>query len=77
MGDEHRNVFSFITLLKDYQMLNETKIAQALAGHPPPAQRQKYKDVTAAITNIMLDYGNRTKVQFLRGIAHVLTYDTN
>jgi hypothetical protein len=77
MGDEFSNVFSFIHTLKKYQMLNETKIVQALAGHPPPAQRQQYNDITAAISNILLDYDRRTKVQILRGIAHVLSYDTN
>jgi hypothetical protein len=56
--------------LKKEQNLNEIKIEQYIAGQNPPAGTRIYKDTTEKIKSIVLDYGNRSLLDYLRGIAH-------
>ena len=48
---------------------NIMKIEQYVAGMEPPSKKM-YKDRSAKIKKICLDYENRTIEDYLRGIAH-------
>ena len=43
-------------ILKKENSLNRVEIAQAEAGHPPPAQRRRYVDCSERILTIVDDY---------------------
>ena len=44
---------------------------------PPPPQRRQYRELAARITTIVSDYANRNAIDFLRGIAHNLSFWDN
>jgi hypothetical protein len=66
----HPSIWKFINELKKEQNLNEIKIEQYIAGQNPPAGTRIYKDTTEKIKSIVLDYGNRSLLDYLREIAH-------
>lgn len=68
----HPTFWKFINILKKEQSINRAEILQAQGGHPPPAQRRRYADCNARILNIVDDYPNRNRIQYLRDIAHNL-----
>jgi hypothetical protein len=76
VGEQYKNVYGYVNMLKSQQLLNQTKIFQYMAGTPPPAQLGKYKDVTARIKRLTDNYATIERVQFLRGIAQNLKYGT-
>ena len=49
-------------------------IVQHLAGHPAPPPRQRYFELSRRILRILGDYPNRQRIQYLRAIAHKLTF---
>ena len=40
------------------------------AGHQPEPQRRRYQDSNRRIKNIVQDYHNMDRLQYLRGLAH-------
>jgi hypothetical protein len=70
----HPNIWRFITILKREYGLNNNVIDQALGGHAPPPPKKKYKDCNSRIVNIVQDFNNRAKLDFLRGIAHNIQF---
>ena len=70
--NSHPNFWKFINILKREQSLNHVNISQARAGHQPEPQRLdgRYQDSNRRIKNIVQDYHNRDRLQYLRGLAH-------
>ena len=64
VGAYHPNFWKFIDILK------HVNISQARAGHQPEPQRCRYQDSNRQIKNIVQDYHNRDRLQYLRGLAH-------
>ena len=62
-----------LVLQKEENMIR-ISIVQHLAGHPAPPPRQLYLDSTQKILRIQDDYPNRQRLQYLRAIAHNLTF---
>ena len=60
----------YIDILKREQSLNHVNISQARAGHQPDPQRRRYQDSNRQIKNIVQDYHNMDRLQYLRGLAH-------
>ena len=73
VGAYHPNFWKFIDILKREQSLNHVNISQARAGHQPEPQRRRYQDNDQRIKNIVQDYHNRDRLQYLRGLAHNIT----
>ena len=70
VGAYRPNFWKFIDILKREQSLNHVNISQARAGHQPEPQRRRYQDSNRRIKNIVQDYHNRDRLQYLRGLAH-------
>ena len=70
VGAYHPNFWKFIDILKREQSLNHVNISQARAGHQPEPQRRRYQDSNRRIKNIVQDYHNMDRLQYLRGLAH-------
>ena len=66
----HLTFWKFITKLQSEADLNRLDMIQGQAGHPPPARRQRYQDVNRRIVDIVEDYRNRDRFDYLRGIAY-------
>ena len=70
----HPTLWKLIEVLKREESLVRTEIAQAVGGHPAPAQRRKYADSAQRILAIVNDYNNRQLLDYLRAIANNLQY---
>ena len=70
VGAYHPNFWKSIDILKREQSLNHVNISQARAGHQPEPQRRSYQHSNRRIKNIVQDYHNRDRLQYLRGLAH-------
>ena len=70
VGAYHPNVWKFIDILKRERSLNHVNISQVRADHQPEPQRRRYQDSNRRIKNIVQDYHNRDRLQYLRGLAH-------
>lgn len=75
IGAYHPSIWKFIEGLKKEQSLNELKIEQFVAGIQQQPGKKKYKEVAARIKVIVADYGNRSLLDFLRGIAHNVNFN--
>ena len=73
----HPNLWKFIDILKREQSLNHVNISQARAGHQPQPQRRRYQDSNRRIKNIVQDYHNMDRLQYLRGLAHNISMRRN
>ena len=73
VGAYHTNFWKFIDILKREQSLNHVNISQARAGHQPEPQCRRYQDSNRRIKNIVQDYHNRDRLQYLRGLAHSIS----
>ena len=69
-GVHHPSIWTFIDKLKRSQVGRDAFFESLLAGGQPPKKRAKYVRCDRAIERLVRDYNNRTKIQFLRGIAH-------
>ena len=74
LGAYHPTVWKFINGLKKEQSFNELKIEQFLSGQPAQPSKKKYKEVALRIKAIVADYGNRPNLDYLRGLAHNLSF---
>ena len=66
----HPNFWKFIDILKWEQSLSHVNISQARLCHQPEPQHQHYQDSNRGIKNIVQDYHNRDRLQYLCGLAH-------
>ena len=72
LGACHPTIWKFIDSLKKEQSLNEMKLEQFVSGQHRAPGRKRYKDSAKRIQAIAEDYSNRSKLDYLRGIAHNL-----
>ena len=70
----HPVIWKFLDILKKEQGLTRVEALQTIGGHPPPAQRRRYKDCNQRTIAIVDDYPNRNTIQYLRSIAYYLSY---
>ena len=74
LGERHPTIWKFIKGLIRCQKLRDIELEQLLAGHLPPARRPQYEMLNRRMFTIVLDYPNRTNIEFLRGLAHNIVY---
>ncbi|RWS15775.1 uncharacterized protein B4U80_05692 [Leptotrombidium deliense] len=72
----HPSITKFITALKKDQSLNELKMEQYVAG-TPVKQNFSRKLQAVRFQSIVNKYGERNIIDYLRGIAHNITYPTD
>ena len=70
----HPVFWKFLSVLQKEENMIRISIVQHLAGHPAPPPRQRYLDSSRRILRILDDYPNRQRLQYLRAIAHNLTF---
>ena len=66
--------WKYLSVLQKEENMIRISIVQHLPGHPPPPPWQRYLDSTRRILRILDDYPNRQRLQYLRAIAHNLTF---
>ncbi|RWS20135.1 uncharacterized protein B4U80_11049 [Leptotrombidium deliense] len=73
---QHPSIWKFISGIKKDQSLNEFKLEQYVAGTPV---KQNYERQLQAVRfqSIVNKYGERDTIDYLRGIAHNITYPTD
>ncbi len=74
MGCEHPTLWKFLNKLKSQQQHRDKVIEGLIAGRAPPQKRRKYADLDQRIITVVRDFGNRNSLDYLRGIAHNLTF---
>ena len=74
VGSFHPTIWKFIGFIQREQALQQVHCTQFLAGHPSQPLRNKYADSNARILNIVRSYSDRSMMNYLRGIAHNLTF---
>jgi len=70
----HPTFWKFVKKLSLSQQKVDTNIEQLIAGVEPPQSRRMYRDINRRIGLIIADYNNRTKWDYIRGIAHNFDY---
>ena len=70
VGCYHPNFWKFLNFLKNQQSFQQVRMAQLLAGHPPPPQRKRYADHHARLVRVVRDYRNQGIIDYLRCIAY-------
>ncbi|KAL4131205.1 hypothetical protein QTP88_008546 [Uroleucon formosanum] len=66
----HPTIWKFIEAIQKEQSLNDMKINQSIAGTIEPSRKQK-RDILKELVN---DYENRDRLEYLRGVAYNLSY---
>ena len=74
IGAAHPTIWKFLEILKGEQARNEAIMEQYTAGAEPPRKKKKYKDTALRIQTIVNDFENRELLDYLRGIAHNLSF---
>jgi len=69
LGAHHPTIWKLIDGIKKKQSLTEVKVEQLISGQPPPPSRKVYRDLTERLRNVMMEYGNLSELDYLRGIA--------
>ena len=70
----HPVFWKFLSVLQKEENMIRISIVQQLAGHLAPPPRQLYLDSSRRILNILDDNPNQQRLQYLRAIAHNLTF---
>jgi hypothetical protein len=73
LGAYHPTIWKFINGLQQEQSFNELKLEQYSAGQQPPPGKKVYREVAKRIKTVVQDYTNRTRLDYLRGIAQNLS----
>ena len=73
-GELIPNIWTFLKVLQKEQALNEIQITQVMAGQQAPPQRRQYRESGQRILRIVVDFENRTAMEYLRGISHNLSF---
>jgi hypothetical protein len=74
VGRPHIGVFKIINEIKKEQNQVELNIESILRGAPRPARRRKDRERENRIQTVYNDYENRELIEYLRGIAHNLSF---
>jgi hypothetical protein len=69
MRCRHPNIWKFIMKLRDEQAFSEILFQQAVIGAGESIRRKKYIDLDKRIKTIVLDFYNRSIMDYLKGIA--------
>ena len=72
LGQSHANVWTFIDCLKREDAMTRLTITQIQAEFPAPLQKRIYRNVNEQLWNIVVDYDNRDRIDYLRGISYVI-----
>ena len=72
LGQSHANVWTFVDCLKREEAMTRLTIAQIQAGCPAPVQKRMYRNVNEQLSNIVVDYDNRDRIDYLRAISYVI-----
>ena len=67
-------VWKFLSVLQKEEHKIRISIVQHLAEHPAPPPRQRYLNSSWRIRRILKDYPNWQRLQYLRAIAHNVTF---
>ena len=70
----HPVFWKFLSVLQKEENMIRISIVQQLAGHLAPPPRQVYLDSSRRILKILDDNPNRKRLQYLKEIAHNLTF---
>lgn len=71
---DHPSIWKFIEAIQREQSLHELQIEQYIGGLEGPPTRKKYRDCAERIARIVANYDQRNIYDFLRGIAHNISY---
>lgn len=74
VGKCHANLYEFIAAMRKEQAFTERIRAQHAAGRQVVVPNRKYANLSTRIRNIVADYANRRRLDFLRAIALNLNY---
>ena len=66
----HPTIWKFIEAIQKEQSLNDMKINQYIAGKIEPSRKRK-RDT---LKELVKDYENRERLEYLRGVAYNLSY---
>ena len=69
IGAQVPNIFRFIDVLGQQQMMKETEVQQLIGGHEPPPKKKKYQSCDERIKSIIKNSAERTHCQILKGIS--------
>ncbi|CAF3370166.1 unnamed protein product [Rotaria sp. Silwood2] len=69
----HGGIFTMIKQIPKEQNEVEMEIEQSMRGEPAPKKRKEDENREARIQNVIADRGNRSTIDFLRGIAYNLS----
>ena len=71
VGCHHANIWKLIGVLKNDDDVSGVELVHIQQGRPPPKiPNPVYARVNARVTTVVASYGNRTPLDYLRGIAH-------
>ena len=72
---QYPTIWKFIRKLAKEQNKRDTIFENLVAGQRPPPRKRQYVDLDARIFfTVVRDFPNRTKADYLRGIAHNLSF---
>jgi hypothetical protein len=74
LGDAAPSIHKTINVLKDEQLSKQVIIDQMLAGEDPPLPQKKYRTRNRRIRNVVEDYANRNRLEYLRAISYNFDY---
>lgn len=74
VGREHVGIFKIIKEMQKEQKKVELDIEMILRGTPRPSQKQRDRDRENRIQTVLNDRNNRSIIDFLRGIAHNISF---
>ena len=70
----HPSIWKIITNIADKEQHVHQRREQLVAGHAAPGRKKRYVDRDAKILRIVQSYDSREPLEFLRGIAHNLSF---
>ncbi len=70
----HPNIWKFINCIKKEQSLNEVRFEQYISGEESQKKKRKYRDTADRIQRLVNEYTNNNVLDFLRGIAHNISF---
>jgi hypothetical protein len=66
----HPTLPRLVVKLQKEQSINQMIVERLIAGEDPPLRKKKYRDLDRRLRSVVLDYGHRTSIDYLRGCSH-------
>lgn len=66
----HPTLPRLVVKLQKEQSLNQLNVERMVAGEEPPLKKKNYRDLDCRLRSVVLDYGNRSAIDYLRGCSH-------